>query len=152
MGPITKLVTKTNIEPSQNMSKNMKPTSLTKKLLKTVKRDGKVVKLSKKEKMKLRTGLLKKKLTSIEKDKTELKEKKRREQVVIVKDTKPLLDNLEEIAEEIKIETKEKELKAKRDGLKKASKHTMKMKKRKDQFMKDIEFLKAASMDPEYVA
>merc|ERR1719365_77234 len=102
--------------------------------------------------MKLRKGLLKKKLTSIEKQKKDIKDKQRREQVVIVKDTKPLLDNLEEIAEEIKIETKEKELKAKDDGLKKASKHTMKMKKRKDQFMKDIEFLKAASKDPEYVA
>ena len=68
----------------------------------------------------------------------------------IVKDTKPLLDNLIEIENQIEkeIEQKQKKLKS---GIKKPSKHTLKQKKQKDQFMKDIEFLKAASKHPEYV-
>jgi len=83
--------------------------------------------------------------------KKESKAKKIREKVVIVKDTKPLLENLEEIEEEIKKEDIDKILKQK-TGKKKISKHTLKMKKQKEQFMKDMEFLKAASKDPAYVA
>ena len=70
--------------------------------------------------------------------------------MVIVKDTKPLLDNLIEIETQIEreIEQKQKKLKS---AIKKPSKHTLKQKKQKHQFMKDIEFLKAASKHPEYV-
>ena len=132
-----------NSSPSQNARNN-------KKRFKTVQREGKIVKLKKKEKMKLRTDNLVNKLKGIEKEKKEKLEKKQREKIVIVKDTKPLLDNLLEIENQIEkeIEQKEKKLKS---GIKKPSKHTLKQKKQKDQFMKDIEFLKAASKHPEYV-
>ena len=128
-----------------------KPNSVNKKVLKTGKKNGKIVKLKKKEKMKLRTGLLVTKLANIEKEKKELKDKKIREKAVIVKDTKPMLDDLERIAEEVTIETTKRELKAKQDSMK-PKKSTQKMKKQKTQFMKDIEFLKAASKHPDYVA
>ena len=124
---------------------------INKKSLKSGKRDGKVVKLKKKERMKIRTGLLVNKLANLEKEKKEVKEKKIREKVVIVKDTKPLLDDLKEIENEISEEKKNRDLKAKQNS-KKPSKHTLKMKKQKSQFMKDIEFLKAASKHPDYVA
>ena len=124
---------------------------INKKSLKSGKRDGKVVKLKKKERMKIRTGLLVNKLKNLEKEKKEVKEKKIREKVVIVKDTKPLLDDLKEIENEISEEKKNRDLKAKQNS-KKPSKHTLKMKKQKSQFMKDIEFLKAASKHPDYVA
>ena len=101
--------------------------------------------------MKLRTGLLVTKLANIEKEKKELKDKKIREKAVIVKDTKPMLDDLERIAEEVTIETTKRELKAKQDSMK-PKKSTQKMRKQKTQFMKDIEFLKAASKHPDYVA
>ena len=122
-----------------------------KKNLKTVEKAGKIVKLGKKEKMKMRKGLLVKKLSDFANEKKEAKDKKKREKVVIVKDTKPLLENLEEIEEEIKKEDIDKLLKQK-TGKKKISKHTQKIKKQKEQFMKDLEFLKAASQHPEYVA
>ena len=109
---------------------------------------GKIVKISKKEKMKVRKNLLVKKLSNLASDKKAAKEKREREKVVIVKDTRPLLENLEKIEEDIK---KQDELKLK-PKKKKMSKHTMKTKKQKEQFMKDIEFLKAACQDPEYVA
>ena len=121
-----------------------------KKVLKSVNKGGKIVKLKKKDKMKLRTGLLVKKLSAIEKEKKEIKDKQKREKVVIVRDTKPLIDNLDEIAEEIEKKDKQRKLKA-RLGSKKPTKHTQKMKKQKEQFMKDIEFLKAASKHPDYV-
>merc|ERR1712183_454945 len=122
-----------------------------KKNLKTVEKAGKIVKLGKKEKMKMRKGLLVKKLSDFANEKKEAKDEKKREKVVIVKDTKPLLENLEEIEEEIKKEDIDKLLKQK-TGKKKISKHTQKIKKQKEQFMKDLEFLKAASQHPEYVA
>lgn len=122
-----------------------------KKNLKTVEKAGKIVKLAKKEKMKMRKGMLVKKLSEFASEKKEAKDKKKREKVVIVKDTKPLLDNLEEIEDEIKKEDIDKMLKQK-TGKKKISKHTLKMKKQKEQFMKDMEFLKAASQHPDYVA
>ena len=122
-----------------------------KKNLKTVEKAGKIVKLGKKEKMKMRKGMLVKKLSEFASEKKEAKDKKKREKVVIVKDTKPLLDNLEEIEDEIKKEDIDKLLKQK-TGKKKISKHTLKMKKQKEQFMKDMEFLKAASQHPDYVA
>ena len=125
--------------------------NLNKKVLKTAKRDGKIVKLKKKERMKIRTGLLVNKLTEMEKEKKEVKEKKLREKVVIVKDTKPLLDDLEQIENEILEKKISRESKANL-GSKKSFKHTQKMKKQKTQFMKDIEFLKAATKHPDYVA
>lgn len=131
--------------------KSASSAGINKKSLKSGKRDGKVVKLKKKERMKIRTGLLVQKLTNLEKEKKEVKEKKIREKVVIVKDTKPLLDDLKEIENEISEEKKNRDLKAKQNS-KKPSKHTLKMKKQKSQFMKDIEFLKAASEHPDYVA
>ena len=123
-----------------------------KKFLKTIQRDGKIVKLKKKEKMKLRAGLLVKKLALVEEQKKENKARKKRENVVIVKDTKPLLDNLLEIETQIEKEVKQKEKEKKlKSGIKKPSKAMLKQKNQKDQFMKDIEFLKAASKHPEYV-
>merc|ERR1711970_1190709 len=118
-----------------------------KKNLKTVEKSGKIVKIGKKEK-KMRQGMLVKKLSEFATEKKEAKDRKKREKVVIVKDTKPLIENLEEIEEEIKKEDIDKLLKQK-SGKKRISKHTMKQKK---QFMKDLEFLKAASQHPEYVA
>ena len=131
-------------------SKSKSNSVLAKKVLKSVNKDGKIVKLKKKDKMKIRTGMLVKKLSAIEKEKKEIKDKQQREKVVIVKDTKPLIDNLDEIAEEIEKEDKQRKLKA-RLGSKKPSKHTLKMMKQKEQFMKDIDFLKAASKHPDYV-
>merc|ERR1711970_495292 len=121
-----------------------------KKNLKTVEKSGKIVKIGKKEK-KMRQGMLVKKLSEFATEKKEAKDKKKREKVVIVKDTKPLLENLEEIEEEIKKEDIDKLLKQK-TSKKKISKQTMKQKKQKEQFMKDLEFPKAASQHPEYVA
>ena len=132
------------------LSKRKSNAVVAKKVLKSVNKDGKIVKLKKKDKMKIRTGMLVKKLSAIEKEKKEIKDKQQREKVVIVKDTKPLKDNLDEIAEEIEKEDKQRKLKA-RLGSKKPSKHTLKMKKQKEQFMKDIEFLKSASKHPDYV-
>ena len=139
--------------PIHKEAQNQSATSavINKKVLKTGKRDGKVVKLKKKERMKIRTGLLVTKLTKLESEKKEVKEKKLREKVVIVKDTKPLLDDLKEIENEISEDKKNRDLKAKLAS-KKPSKSTLKMKKQKNQFMKDIEFLKAASKHPDYVA
>lgn len=137
--------------PSKEIQKSASSAVINKKILKTGKRDGKVVKLKKKERMRIRTGLLVTKLTKLENEKKEVKEKKIREKVVIVKDTKPLLDDLKEIENEISEEKKNRDLKAKQNP-KKPSKHTLKMKKQKSQFMKDIEFLKAASKHPDYVA
>ena len=131
-------------------TKLLKENRINKKVLKSVKKDGKVVKLKKKDRMKLRTGLLVKKLTNIENSKKEVKDKKRRENVAIVKDTKPLLDDLEEISKEIN-ENNAKNLQKNKTKLNKVHKQTLKMKKQKEQFMKDIEFLKAASKHPEYV-
>ena len=139
--------------PIHKEAQNQSATSavINKKVLKTGKRDGKVVKLKKKERMKIRTGLLVTKLTKLESEKKEVKEKKLREKVVIVKDTKPLLDDLKDIENEISEDKKNRDLKAKLAS-KKPSKSTLKMKKQKNQFMKDIEFLKAASKHPDYVS
>lgn len=128
----------------------MQQHGLKKKSIKTIERAGKIVKVGKKEKMKIRKGLLVKKLTAVETEKKEVKAKKRREKVVIVKDIKPMMDDLEDIAKEIKEkDAVEKIMKLQKP--KKMSKHTLKQKKRKDQFMADLEFLKAASVHPDYV-
>ena len=122
---------------------------LKKKNLKTVERLGKIVKIGKKEKMKMRRGMLVTKLTNVQTEEREVKAKKQREKVVIVKDIKPLLDDLEDIEKEIKQKDEhEKCLKLKKP---KRSKCTQKNKKRKDQFMADLDFLKAAVAHPEYV-
>merc|ERR1712243_206637 len=97
-----------------------------------------------------RKGLLMDKLTDIETWDKEVKEKKMREKVVIVKDIKPLIDYLEDIEKEIK----QKDALEKIGNLskpKKMSKHTLKQKQKKAQFMADIDFLKAAVAHPEYV-
>jgi len=125
-------------------------TAQNKKNMKTLNVAGKIVKLGKKEKMKIRKKLLVKKLSDSEQDKKEAIAKKKREKVVIIKDTKPLMENLEEIEEEIKREDLVKLNKP--ISKKKVSKSTMKKKKQKDQFMKDLEFLKAATQHSEYVA
>merc|ERR1711925_60917 len=101
-------------------------------------------------KMSIRTEMLTKKLKQFETDKQESKAKKIREKVVIVKDVKPLVDELEEIEEEIRNEDLDKKMKEK-NKKKKPTKHTLKVKKQKLQFMSDMEFLKAASQHPEYV-
>ena len=115
-------------------------------------RPGKVVKIKKKDKMKLRRGVLVNKLLKSEKIKEEEKEKQNREKVVIVKDTKPLLENLLEIADEIETDKKKKNEREAATSKKKLLKHTMKKKKAKEQFLKDMKFLKAATEDPSYIA
>merc|ERR1711915_589707 len=134
----------------EKVTPNQTEKSTLKKNLKSVEKAGKIVKLAKKEKMKIRKDLLVKKLTKHAAEKKEAIEKKKREKVVIVKDTMPLLQNLEEIEKEIVKEDIDKLLKQK--STTKISKNTKKIKKQKEQFMKDIEFLKAASQDPNYVA
>ena len=114
--------------------------------------EGKVGKMGKKERMKLRRGFLVNKLLRSEKIKEEEKQKQNREKNVIVKDTKPLLDNLLEIAEEIETDRLKKKERETASSKKKVFKHTMKKKKAKEQFLKDIKFLKAASEDPSYIA
>merc|ERR1712059_219166 len=64
-------------------------------------------------KMRIRTEMLTKKLKQFETDKQESKAKKIREKVVIVKDVKPLVDELEEIEEEIRNEDLDKKMKEK---------------------------------------
>ena len=128
---------------------SMDGNSLKKKNFKTIEKAGKVTKVGKKERMKARKGLLMKKLSAEEAEKKEVKAKKIREKVVIVKDIKPLLDDLEDIEQEMK----EKEVQDKilmRQKPKKL-KSTLKKSKAKKQFMADLEFLKAASSDPQYV-
>merc|ERR1719352_1661866 len=99
--------------------------------------------------MKARKGLLMKKLSEEEAKKKEVKAKKIREKVVIVKDIKPLLDDLEDIEQEIKDkEAQDKILKLQQP---KKLKSTQKKSKVKKQFLADLEFLKAASCDPQYV-
>ena len=115
-------------------------------------RAGKVVKMRKKDKMKLRRGVLVNKLLKSEKIKEEEKEKQNREKVVIVRDTKPLLENLLEIADEIETDKKKKNEREAATSKKKLLKHTMKKKKAKEQFLKDMKFLKAATEDPSYIA
>ena len=115
-------------------------------------RVAKVAKLRKKERIKMRRGFLVNKLVQSESIKKEEKDKLSREKVVIVKDTKPLLDNLQEIATEIEMENIKKNDKQTSSSKKKLLKHTLKRKKAKEQFLKDMTFLKAASKDPSYVA
>merc|ERR1711936_673557 len=141
MGPTADVISFTkHVEKVKNAGSD---DQMKKKNLKTVEKSGKIVKIGKKRENENETG------NACEKK--EAKDKKKREKVVIVKDTKPLLENLEEIEEEIKKEDIDKLLKQK-TSKKKISKHTMKQKKQKEQFMKDLEFLKAASQHPEYVA
>ena len=123
--------------------------SLKKKNFKTVENAGKVSKVGKKERMKARKSLLMKKLSAEEAKKKEVKAKKIREKVVIVKDIKPLLDDLEDIEQEMKDkEAQDKILKLQKP---KKLKSTQKKSKVKKQFLADLEFLKAASCDPQYV-
>ena len=120
-----------------------------KKNFKTVEKAGKVTKVGKKERMKARTGFLMKKLSAEEAEKKAVKAKKIREKVVIVKDIKPMLDDLEDIEQEMKEkEAQDKILKLQKP---KKSKSTQKKGKAKKQFLADLEFLKAASCDPQYV-
>jgi hypothetical protein len=108
------------------------------------------VKLGKKEKMKMRRGLLVNKLDAAENEKKEEKAKKIREKVVIVKDIKPMLDDLEFIEKEIEEKDKSDKLMKLKKPQKKL-KPTMKQKAKKKQFMADLEFLKAATAVPEYI-
>merc|ERR1711972_1132033 len=77
------------------------------------------------------------------------KGQKIREKVVIVKDIKPLLDDLNDIEEEMN-EKKARDKKLKLLKPKKL-KSTQRKDKVKKQFLADLEFLKAASSDPQYV-
>ena len=120
-----------------------------KKNFKTIEKAGKVTKVGKKERMKARKGFLMKKLNAEEAKKKEVKAKKIREKVVIVKDIKPMLDDLEDIEHEMKEkEAQDKILKLQKP---KKPKSTQKKCKAKKQFLADLEFLKAASCDPQYV-
>ena len=98
--PTEDVVTLTNLKDKAKV--NHEKNQGKKHNLKTVERAGKIVKIGKKEKMKMRNGLLMKKLKDAEAEKKEVKDKKRREKVVIVKDIKPLMDDLEDIEQEIK--------------------------------------------------
>lgn len=107
-------------------------------------------KMKKKDRMKMRKDLLRKKLAAIDSVKKEAKEKKKREKTVIVGDMKPLVDNLAVIDDLIKDETvKEKERKEVKKA-KKDSGRVKKQKQRKEQFMKDMAFLKQVYKHPDY--
>ena len=123
--------------------------NLKKKNFKTIENAGKVTKVGRKERMKARKGLLMKKLSAEEAEKREVRAKKVREKAVIVKDIKPLLDDLEDIEKEMnEKEAQDKILKLQKP---KKPKSTQKKSKVKKQFLADLEFLKAASCDPQYV-
>merc|ERR1712200_317134 len=103
---------------------------------------------SKKEKMKIRKNLLADRLAGQAGKKLEAKEKKKREKTVIVKDIKPLLDDILNIEEDIK---KDELHKVKKPKNKKPSKAVLKEKARQEQFLKDLAFLKEASAHPVYI-
>jgi len=104
--------------------------------------------ISKKEKRLIRKHLLHSKLSGEKKEKKEAKAKKVREKTVIVKDIKPMLDDLLNIEDEIK---KDELHKVKKQTKKKPSKSTLKEKKRQEEFLKDMAFLQAAAKDPAFV-
>jgi len=104
--------------------------------------------ISKKEKRLIRKNLLHSKLSGEKKEKKEAKAKKVREKTVIVKDIKPMLDDLLNIEDEIK---KDELHKVKKQKKKKPSKSTLKEKKRQEEFLKDMAFLQAAAKDPAFV-
>jgi len=104
--------------------------------------------IGKKEKMAARAKRLRLRLTQQAAADREAKAKVKREKTVIVKDVKPLLDNLLEIEETI---VKDNLHGVKKDKKKKLSKSTLKEKKRQEQFLKDLEFLQKANSDPAYV-
>lgn len=104
--------------------------------------------IGKKEKMAARAKRLRLRLTQQAAADKEAKAKVKREKTVIVKDVKPLLDNLLEIEETI---VKDNLHGVKKDKKKKLSKSTLKEKKRQEQFLKDLEFLQKANSDPAYV-
>lgn len=146
--PTEDVVTLTNLKDKARV--NHEKNQGKKQNLKTVERAGKIMKIGKKEKMKMRNDLLMKKLKDAEAEKKEVKDKKRREKVVIVKDIKPLMDDLEDIEQEIKQKDEsDKILKLKKP---KKTKSTMKKNKAKAQFLADLAFLKAATADPAYKA
>merc|ERR1719357_316047 len=138
--PMEDIVTFTKSPVKEDKSKG-EETCLKKKNFKTIEKAGRVTKVGKKDRMKARKGLLIKKLGAEEARKKEVKAKKIREKVVIVKDIKPLLDDLNDIEEEMN----------EKDAKDKKLKSTQKKNKVKKQFMADLEFLKAASSDPQYV-
>merc|ERR1712105_181069 len=72
------------------------------KPLRTTAKDGKIVKMKKKDKLKMKKQLLHEKLAAIEFVKKEAKNKKKREETVIVGDLKPLTDHINIIDEIIK--------------------------------------------------
>ena len=146
--PMEDMVTFTKSPVKEEKSKG-EETCLKKKNFKTIEKAGRVTKVGKKDRMKARKGLLIKKLGAEEARKKEVKAKKIREKVVIVKDIKPLLDDLNDIEEEMN-EKKARDKKLKLLKPKKL-KSTQKKDKVKKQFLADLEFLKAASSDPQYV-
>merc|ERR1712013_404893 len=124
--PMEDMVTFTKSPLKEDKSKG-EETCLKKKNFKTIEKAGRVTKVGKKDRMKARKGLLIKKLGAEEARKKEVKAKKIWEKVVIVKDIKLKL-------------LKPKKVKS-----------TQKKNKVKKQFLVDLEFLKAASSDPQYV-
>jgi len=121
-----------------------------KQALRTLKKDGKILKVKKKDRMKMKKKLIREKLAAEDVVKKEVKQKKIREKTVVVGDMKPLVDHLNIIDDLIKedeiLEKKEKAAKPK-----KMSKGTQKQKKRKNQFMADIALLKEVSKHPQFV-
>ena len=103
-----------------------------KQSLRTLKKDGKILKVKKKDRMKMKKKLIREKLAADDNVKKEAKQKKVREKTVVVGDMKPLVDHLNLIDDLIKedevMEKKENDKKKK-----KVSKGTQKQKKRKDQ-------------------
>ena len=109
-------------------------------------------KIKKKDRMKVKKDLLRKKLHVIELLKDEEKATKKRQKTAVVGDMKPMVDTLQVIDDLIKEddEIKQKKL-AEQSNIKKASKGTLKQKKAKAQFMKNMTLFNQINNHPEYV-
>jgi len=123
----------------------------TKKFIKNQFETANKSKISKKEKMKIRKNTLATKLAGEATKKKEVKAKKVREKTVIVKDIKPLLDDLLEIEEDIKKDDLHKVKKDQIDKKRRPYKPTLKEKRRQEQFLKDLAFMKEANAHPAYM-
>merc|ERR1711997_83089 len=111
-------------------------------------KSGKITKVKKKDKIKMRKQLIRDKLAAAEAVKTEAKQKRKREKTVVVGDVKPMLDHLNIIDELIK---EEEEKKKKDEKVKKISKGTLKQKKQKERFMSDFALFNQVRKHEEYV-
>merc|ERR1711874_826658 len=123
---VTEVSSKTEVVPD---SKRVE------KPLRSLAKSGKITKVKKKDKIKMKKQLIRDKLAAAEAVRTEAKQKKMREKTVVVGDVKPMLDHLNIIDELIK---EDEEKKRKDEKVKKVSKGTLKQKKQKEKFISDF--------------